>query len=360
MKFLIIRLSSIGDIVLTSPVVRCLKKQVPTAEIHYLTKYAHRKIVESNPYITKVHLLDESLTATISHLKLEHFDYIIDLHNNLRTAKIKRALKKNASFSFNKLNIEKWLLVNLKINRLPNIHIVDRYLETVKSFGVVNDGLGLDYFIPKNETVKESDLPMSHQVGFIGVVIGAALNTKKLPILKLKNLLSNIDHPIILLGGPEDKIIGNELAAADPHKIYNACGKFSLNESADLVRRSKLIITHDTGLMHVAAAFKKPIFSIWGNTVPEFGMNPYYGKNYELRITNYEFQVRGNFQKTDNIKLKLPAAVAQSPKLKARSLSCRPCSKIGFNKCPKGHFKCMEWQDVEAIAKQAEIFLNPK
>jgi hypothetical protein len=94
--------------------------------------------------------------------------------------------------------------------------------------------------------------------------------------------------------------------------------------------------------------------------VPEFGMNPYYGKNYELRITNYEFQVRGNFQKTDNIKLKLPAAVAQSPKLKARSLSCRPCSKIGFNKCPKGHFKCMEWQDVEAIAKQAEIFLNPK
>jgi ADP-heptose:LPS heptosyltransferase len=126
MKFLIIRLSSIGDIVLTSPVVRCLKKQVPDAEIHFLTKYAHRQIVESNPYITKIHLLDESLTATISQLKKEQFDFIIDLHKNLRTAKIKRALKKTPSFSFNKLNIEKWLLVNLKINRLPTIHIVDR------------------------------------------------------------------------------------------------------------------------------------------------------------------------------------------------------------------------------------------
>ncbi len=329
-------------------------------EIHFLTKYAYRKIVESNPYITKVHLLDESLTATISQLQLEGFDYIIDLHNNLRTAKIKRALPKAPAFSFNKLNIEKWLLVNFKINKLPNVHIVDRYLDTLKNFNVVNDGMGLDYFIPKNELVKESDLPMSHQIGFIGVVIGAALNTKKLPPHKLKDLLLAINHPIILLGGPEDKIIGDELSAIDPHKIYNACGKFSLNESADLVRRSKLIITHDTGLMHIAAAFKKPIFSIWGNTVPEFGMNPYYGGNYELRIMNYEFQVKGKFQDVEKIKLKLPSAMAQSSKLEAESLGCRPCSKIGFKKCPKGHFKCMELHDVKAIVKQAETLLNCK
>lgn len=359
MKFLIIRLSSIGDIVLTSPVLRCLKKQVPIAEIHFLTKYAHRQIVESNPNITKVHLLDESLTATITQLKLERFDYIIDLHKNLRTAKIKRGLKKIPSFSFNKLNIQKWLLVNFKINNLPNVHIVDRYLDTLKTFGVVNDGLGLDYFIPPKETIKESDLPMSHQAGFIGVVIGAALNTKKLPLHKIKEMLAAINHPIILLGGPEDRINGNELAAINPHKIYNACGKFSLNESADLVRRSKLVITHDTGLMHIAAAFKKPVFSIWGNTVPEFGMNAYYGSSNQLRITNYEFQVRGTFQKTEDENAETAKSAIRHP-LSANQLSCRPCSKIGFNKCPKGHFKCMELQDVKAIAEKTELFLNKK
>lgn len=350
MKFLIIRLSSIGDIVLTSPTVRCLKQQLPDAEIHFLTKFAHRNIIESNPHISKVHLLDESLSATIFQLKKENFDAIIDLHNNLRTAKIKSALKKIPSYSFNKLNIEKWLLVYFKINKLPNIHIVDRYLATLKSFGIINDGKGLDYFIPKKNVVKETDLPMSHQAGFIGVVIGAALNTKKLPLHKLKELLAAINHPIILLGGPEDRENGDILAVADNHKIYNSCGKFSLNESADLVRRSKLIITHDTGLMHIAAAFKKPIISIWGNTVPEFGMGPYYGTNYKLENTKFEFQIL-------NLKFQNSNSIAQSSKLKTESLGCRPCSKIGFNKCPKGHFKCMELQDVSDIAKEAGKFI---
>ena len=212
---------------------------------------------------------------------------MIDLHHNLRTLRIKFALNNAQSFSFNKLNYEKWLLTALKINKLPPVHIVDRYLATLEQFGVKNDGKGLDYFIPQKDIVSITDLPVSHMHGFIGLVIGAALNTKKLPIHKLQELCKKIEHPIILLGGPEDKADGEKIASVDNIKVYNACGKFNLNQSADLVRKSKVIISHDTGLMHIAAALHKSVISVWGNTVPAFGMDPYYGNN-EIKSTKFE------------------------------------------------------------------------
>ncbi|HEX3078955.1 MAG TPA: glycosyltransferase family 9 protein, partial [Puia sp.] len=279
MKFLIIRLSSIGDIVLTTPVVRCLKKQVPDAQIHYLTKSTYTQILSSNPYIDKLHYLEKSLQAIILELKRENFDYIIDLHHNLRSMKVKDALKVK-SYSFNKLNVRKWIYTSFKWNLLPDEHIVDRYMDTVASFGVKNDGAGLDYFISKEDVINDTDLPTPHQLGFVGVVIGAALNTKKYPFHHVKRLCELLDHPIVLLGGLEDADEGDRIAASDKIKIYNACGKFGLNESADLVRRAKLVVTNDTGLMHVAAAYKRPLITLWGNTVPAFGMYPYYGTKF--------------------------------------------------------------------------------
>jgi len=229
------------------------------------------------------------------------------------------------SFSFNKLNINKWLLTALKINTMPKVHIVDRYLATLNKFNVVNDGKGLDYFIPELDEVKQTDLPLSHIFGYIGLVIGAAHNTKKLPVEKLKELCTKIHYPIVLLGGKEDRAIGEQIADVDRGHVYNSCGKFSLNESADIVRKAKLIITHDTGLMHIAAAFKKPIISIWGNTVTAFGMTPYYGN---VQMPNAIFEVT--------------------------NLGCRPCTKIGYDSCPKKHFKCMNLQNIDAIVASVE------
>ena len=324
MKFLIIRLSSIGDIVLTTPVIRCLKQQVPGAEVHYLTKRGFKAVLENNPYIDKLHLLGDNLDESIQMLRAENFDYIIDLHKNLRTLKIKKALRSVPSVSFHKLNIQKWLLTALKIKILPAIHIVDRYLHTIKKFGAENDGKGLDYFIHARDAVKEERLPATHREGYIGIVIGAALNTKKLPVKKLEELCRKIQYPIVLMGGPEDAVNAELIATANQDQIYIACGKYSINQSADLVRRSRAIITHDTGLMHIAAAYKKPIYSIWGNTVPAFGMTPYYGDE-------------GADHKIFEVK----------------PLYCRPCSKIGYRKCPLGHFKCMNNQDLQSIAAHA-------
>lgn len=321
-KFLIIRFSSIGDIVLTTPVMRCLRKKYPEADIHFLTKSNFRAIADSNPYINKVHTLSEPFEEMLAQLKEEHFDYIIDLHHNLRTLRIKRALKHVKQFSFDKLNIQKFIYTNLKINLLPKKHIADRYIETLQSLQVSNDGMGLDYFIPQQDIVAKSDLPFSHINGYIIIVIGATYTTKKLPVQQLIKLCAAIKHPIILAGGKEDKAVGEIIAATDDIKIYNAAGKFNLNQSADLVRNAKVVITHDTGLMHIAAAFKKPIIAVWGNTVPAFGMYPYYGENSSQRFYNSEVQ----------------------------HLWCRPCSKIGYKKCPLGHFKCMEKNDVLEIA----------
>ncbi len=328
-KFLILRFSSIGDIILTTPVVRCLKQQVKDAEVHYATKKNFAEVIEHNPYIDKAFFLEEDSAALILELKKEKYDYIIDLHHNLRTLSIKLRLGVK-SFSFNKLNFEKWLMVNFKIDRLPRTHIVDRYLETVKSFGVINDGKGLDYFLsPGDENVLQQ-LPATHRNGYIGFVIGAKHNTKKLPLEKIISICKKINQPVVLLGGKEDfekgEVIVSEAQSAGNRIIYNASGKFSLNESAALVKHASAIITHDTGLMHIAAAFQKKIISVWGNTIPEFGMYPYYGAPDEIRGRIVE----------------------------VKHLSCRPCTKLGFAKCPKGHFKCMKEIDEEKIVSASE------
>lgn len=323
-KFLIIRFSSIGDIVLTSPVVRNLKNQISDVEIHYLTKPQFKSLLENNPNIDKVHVLKESFTETMKELKNEHFDYIVDLHNNLRTFRVKKSIK-IASFSFEKLNWEKWLLVNFKISKLPEIHIVDRYLKTLKAFNIINDEKGLDYFIPEKDEVDLNTFPEIFRNGYIAIVIGAFHNTKRLTKEKIIAICKKTDLPIILLGGPENKDEAESIKNEIGEKAYNACGKFTINQSASLVKHCRVILTPDTGLMHIAAAFKKKIISVWGNTVPEFGMYP-----YKSNVDSEIFEIK--------------------------ELKCRPCTKIGFKECPKKHFKCINELNDYIISEKLKKF----
>jgi len=319
-KILIIRFSSIGDIVLTTPIIRCIKQQMPDSEIHYLTKEKFFAVIGANPYIDHVHCLKNDLPGMIRSLKSIGFDYIVDLHKNLRSARVKNALKK-PSGTFDKLNIEKWLLVNLRINRLPDKHIVDRYFDAVSSLGIVNDHKGLDYVIPGEDSIQYADLPPKQRVGFIGIVIGGMHYTKMLPVEKLIELCKMIEKPIVLLGGTDERGKADQVVEQCGDKVYNACGLYNINQSASLIKLASKIVTNDTGLMHIAAAFNKEIFSIWGNTVPGFGMCPY-----------------------------LPEGEGISSIVEVKGLSCRPCSKIGYSDCPKGHFKCMMDIDMEQLA----------
>jgi ADP-heptose:LPS heptosyltransferase len=304
LKILVVRFSSIGDIVLTTPVVRMLKKQL-NAQVHFLTKSAYILLLKNNPYIDSVYQINHSINEVISDLKKENYDYIIDLHHNFRTRILKFRLG-IPSRSFNKLNMEKFMLTSFKIDSLPEVHIVDRYLDVVTNLGVKNDNEGLDFFLSDADKVELSLFPKD----YIAFVIGGRHATKILPNNKIISIIKNVEKPVLLIGGPEDAIRGGEIIA-ETEKTINTCGKYSLLQSSFLIQQAHSVITHDTGMMHVAAAFKKKIYSVWGNTVPAFGMYPY--------------------KADENSKI-----------IEVKGLNCRPCSKIGYDKCPKGHFKCMQ------------------
>ena len=303
LKILVVRFSSIGDIVLTTPVVRMLKTQLNT-EVHFLTKAPYVSLFKNNPYVDSVFQIDKSINEVISDLKKENYDYVIDLHSNLRTQILKLKLGVIAK-GFNKLNWEKFLLTNFKTNILPDVHIVDRYLDTVKFLGIKNDNKGLDFFLSDADKVDLAEF----QKDYIAFVIGGQHTTKILPTAKIISICKKLNKAVLLIGGPNDIERGDEISKAS--SAINTCGDYSLLQSAFLIKNSAYVISHDTGMMHIAAAFKKKIYSVWGNTIPEFGMYPYLSdKNSKM--------------------------------IEVQDLSCRPCSKIGYDKCPKGHFKCMQ------------------
>lgn len=320
-RILFVRFSSMGDIILTTPVVRCAKKQWHgELEIHYITKKPYAFLLEHNPYIDRVHTIDRSTNEIIETLRALQFDYVIDLHHNARSYFLKRKLK-TLSFAFNKVNFEKWLLVNFGINRLPKQHIVDRYIETLRAFKIENDGDGLDYFLPDTDRVVSEKLPATHQQGYIAMVIGGTYRGKKMPPDKIARICSELNYPVVLLGGPSDVDAAVEIMNAQQGTVWNATGQCSFNQSASLIEKSAAVITHDTGLMHVAAAFKKPVISVWGGTVPKFGMPPY-----------------------------LPAE--GSLIVEARHLTKRPCSKLG-NRCKYKPCRCMEEVSETEIVERA-------
>jgi ADP-heptose:LPS heptosyltransferase len=308
-KILVIRFSSMGDIIYTTPIVRCLQQQIPGCEVHFLTKEQFRYIYQENPYLTKLHLLKPKLKDTIQDIKDEKFDLIIDLHNNLRTSLIKIATQVPSS-TYKKDRIKKWLALKFKWTSLfSKDHLVDRYLETVKFLGVKNDNKPIDYYVRNQYRISEL-LPPSHQQKFIAFVIGATHFTKRMPNEKIIEICKGSNVPVVLLGGNDVKDNAEEICNAVGSKVYSTCGLTNLDQSVFIVSQAYKIIGFDTGLTHIAEAFDKPIASVWGGTTPELlGVYPYKVKDSLI------------------VGIELP---------------CRPCSKFGLEKCPLGHFKCMK------------------
>lgn len=294
-----------GDIIYTTPVVRCLKLQVPDAEIHFLTKSNFKYIYEGNPYLDKLLFLQESLSETIKLIKAEKYDYLIDLHNNLRTSIIKFRTGIPSS-TFKKEPVKKWLFLKWRWNLLENKPLIERYLETVAFLGIKNDGQSINYYLKQQYNLAEL-LPASHQHKFAVFIIGATHFTKRMPNEKVAQICKEINHSVVLLGGNDVQENGEEIAAFTGEKVYNACGKLTLDQSVFILTKAEKIIGFDTGLTHIAGAFDTPVASVWGSTTPE--------------LIGYEAKKDAEVVGID--------------------LYCRPCSKYGLEKCPLGHFKCM-------------------
>lgn len=314
-------MSSIGDIVLTSPVLRALKTQLqPAPEIHFLVRKPFYDTIAYSPHVDKIHTMVKEVGEVIEDLKAEQFDHVVDLHKNYRSIKLRRQLKKVPSTSFKKHNMKKWVFTNFKINKMPDVHIVERYFEAVRELGVKNDDLGLEYYNEFHEGDYQSSLKEEEKEGYVVVVPGAAHFTKTIPTDKLIAICKGINKPVYLIGGEADSEKAAEICAGAGDHVHNMCGANTLSGSAEVIRKCDKILTPDTGMMHIAAAYQKEIVSVWGNTVPAFGMYPY-----------------------------LPQAPDRYTILEVDGLSCRPCSKIGHARCPRGHFKCMREIDVQQV-----------
>lgn len=309
-KVLIIRFSSIGDIVLTTPVIRSLKAGLPEVEIHYLTKAAYAGLLQPNPHISQLHLLtNDNWKPLLRQLKAERFDHILDLHHNLRSLRIKLSLRRPAT-SFDKKNLTKFRMVRFKTPKLQVPHIVERYGKTLHALGLTLDEGGLDFFLPP-EAESRARVLLS-ETGWtttpLAVVLGATYATKRWLPEYFADTLEAYQQPVILIGGPDAREEARIIREQVKVPLLDAVGNYSLAEAAALMKACHAVLTHDTGFMHIAAAMQLPVYSLWGNTVPEFGMTPY----------------------------RSPHVILETP-----DLACRPCSKIGFDQCPKGHFRCM-------------------
>jgi ADP-heptose:LPS heptosyltransferase len=319
MKILVIRFSAIGDIVLTSPVLRGLHEQLD-AEVHFLTKRSMLPLVEPNPHVSKVHTIEKKVADILPILENERFDAVIDLHDSLRSRQVCAALRGVKVYRFEKLRFRRWLLVQFKIQVVVGLpHIAERFLATVAPLGICDDGKGLDYFIPPTDEIR---LPLSAWQQQTDGASFAAHFTKRLPTERIIEICQQLPMPVVLIGGKAEMATGQQIVAASGAHVLNTCGAFHLSQSASVVRQAAVVIAHDTGMMHIAAAFDRPLVSIWGSTAASLGFTPF-------RIQDeYRAEVLG--------------------------LACRPCTKMGRAECPKGHFNCMqqiEWKPLVAWVK---------
>ncbi|MDR2084728.1 MAG: glycosyltransferase family 9 protein [Bacteroidales bacterium] len=325
MKILLIRLSSIGDIVLTSPAIRCLARQT-SHEIHYLTKDQNVSLVENDPNINKIITFKDNLKETIELLKSEKYDYVIDLHNNMRSFMIKLNLRLPSS-SLKKLDFRKWLYVTFKINLLPDRHIVDRNIDTLIRFNIKNDNKGLDFYISEDTKLPdEIILPGKYMV----FAVGTQHYTKTVPpeyIIRIIDKINDI-YPVILIGGKKE-IEAGEIITSSCNNILNLVGKLNLQQSALLISNSEFVFAGDTGMMHISAALKKNLITLWGSTSPELGFFPYFP--YDFAGVNHWME--------------------------RKDLKCRPCSKFGKKRCPRKHFNCVKYTD-EQISGIRDIILK--
>jgi len=324
-RILLIRFSSIGDIVLTSSTITLLKKENPTAEIHYLCKASFSELVQYNPAISEVHAwTKEKADEILKTLQSLHFDYVIDLQNNLRSALIRFRLARPSAV-LDKENWKKWKMVHFHNRTIDIPHIVHRYEDTLAILGIKSQyNTPLSFHFPKTidrelqTYLAEQNISLTHS-RTLAVVLGAQHATKKWILSSLAEALNTLGMPVLLLGGKNETEEASTLLTLLKVPCVNVVGKSSLLLSAALMQKCSAVLAYDTGFMHIAAALGKSIFSIWGGTVPELGFAPY--TKDALILENNEAK-------------------------------CRPCDKIGKNTCPKGHFACMKELSAKQVVEE--------
>ena len=306
-NLLIIRLSSLGDILLTTPLIRSIKKKYPTINIDFMVREEYKDALLFNPHLSNVYTYNKNLSTTknieLNNLKCKKYGLVLDLQNNFRslalTLKIKSPVKR-----FKKKIFAKFLLVNFKINLLKNTpEIPIRYAQTIKDFDL--DEEGLEIRLPENVSSK-----LTEEKSYVGFAPGSRHFTKMWPpnyYINLGNYFVKNGQTVVLFGGKDDEKVCHEISSEIKNSI-NLCNNNNLIETASEMKKCSGLICNDSGLMHLGCAAGIPVVAIFGSTVSYFGFTPYKSKAIVVENEN---------------------------------ITCRPCTHIGRSTCPKKHFKCM-------------------
>lgn len=289
-------------------------------EIHFLTKSPNRPLLTGfSELVDVIHTIDRSTAEVLPALRAIGFDHVIDLHNNLRSRRVKRGLD-GIAFTVDKHNLSKWLLVR-GWRPTPVPHIVERYIDTFRdAFGATTPAAWPELFpdAPLPACSPPTDRP------WVALALGATHTGKQIPADTFRAVIQALlGAQLILIGGPSEAQLGEELAAIAPNRIANFAGTTDFAGSAALLRASAVAIAGDTGMMHLAAAVGTPVVAVWGCTRPALGMSAWRAARGSVDLVPVD-----------------------------RGGANRPCSKLGDN-CRYGDDLCIHHVDAEAIISAA-------
>lgn len=257
-KFLILQTGNAEDLLMTTPLLRCIKKQYPASSIHLLTHKLYERYIFRNPNVDHLHFFSENNKTLIADFNLQQFDAVLDLSKNAFSAEITSGLHYD-------LPVSKTGIIE-KLRRLfskPHSGS-EKFFKEAEWLKIENDRQGIGYFLSPENTISGNDLPTSHQAGFVSIIMPATRQQyDAFPVEKIKQLCAAIDHPVILLGDWEDSVAASDVRVLDDIKIYNACGKFSFDETTHLIQMSKAVVSQENALMYIACALRKKLVALW-------------------------------------------------------------------------------------------------
>jgi heptosyltransferase-2 len=330
LRILAIRFSSIGDVLLTTPLIRAVRQRYPDGYLALLTKEAFAPLVSDNPRLNGVLTLKKGqpLDELAAEIRTHSFSHILDLHGSLRSRAL-RFLVPGKWSGYRNHRVAREILIRYKRNTYPrDVPVPERYFDAVRELDVRPDGSPPEFFLSAGAREAAAAWLLGRRLptesGIIALAPGAAHNTKRWPLDYWQNLARSLtarDTPLIVVGGPEDMETGAAVAQAAGPLAVNAAGHFPLQGTGALLERCRALVTGDTGVMHMATGVGTPVIALFGPTVRAFGFFPY-----------------------------TPRAVVIE-----RDLDCRPCTAHGSAVCPLGHHRCLREiapTEVEAVLRR--------
>jgi heptosyltransferase-2 len=315
-NILAVRFSSIGDVLLTTPLLRSIRERHPGSSITVLTKPAHAPLLSHNPHVTQVLSVEpeRSLPELAAELRAGRYTDLLDLHDSFRSRML-RALVPGNWTSYPKHRVARALLIHTKRNWYGSWKpVAERYFAAARHLDVRPDGRPPEFFLAAEARQKIDQwlaaAGLAQDQSMIAVAPGAAHATKRWPAQHWQALIDRIigqGKDVVIVGGAADQPLATALTLKGAGRVVSAAGHFGLQETGAVVERSATLVSGDTGVMHIATAVGTPVVALFGPTVKEFGFFPYTPASRVIEL----------------------------------DLSCRPCSSKGGARCPLGHHRCL-------------------